>query len=53
MVRVWVEDDHTLRARLTQTLDLAHRDETVAVASSVEEIVATVRAWLDAFVSGR
>jgi hypothetical protein len=52
VVRVWVESNgsHALRARITQTLDLESRDESVMVVSSVDEVVAAVRAWLDAFL---
>lgn len=52
VVRAWVEPDgeRGLRARITQTLDLAGRDESVTVVSSAEEVLAAVRTWLDAFL---
>jgi hypothetical protein len=54
IVRVWIEGDREsgMRARITRTLDLSTRDEVVTTTTSVEEIVATVHAWLDSFVGG-
>jgi hypothetical protein len=50
VVRIWVEgSDRSLRARLTQTLDLATREETSHVAATTEDIVALVREWIAAF----
>jgi hypothetical protein len=57
VVRVWIEGDAVtgLRARITAS-DLssggAAREETVAVAASIEEIVSEVGRWLEAFVAG-
>ena len=55
VVRAWVEDfpEGTLRARITQTLDIALPGEVVTVTSSVDELCAAVRAWLEAFLDGR
>lgn len=52
IVRAWVEADsgRGLRARITQTLDLETREESVTLASSVDEVVAAVRVWLDALL---
>jgi hypothetical protein len=54
VVRVWIESDpeSELRARITQTLDIANGEDRVTTASSIEEIDATVRAWLEEFVAG-
>jgi hypothetical protein len=53
VVRVWLERglDTQLRARITQTFDIAGEDELVIAASSVEEVYGTVRQWLDDFVA--
>lgn len=52
VVRAWLEDasNLALRARITQTLDIAAQDELIIVASSTEDVCDAVRAWLDAFV---
>jgi hypothetical protein len=39
-------------ATITTTLDLAMRQEAQTTARSVDEIVAVVRGWIDAFVAG-
>jgi hypothetical protein len=52
VVRVWVANDASARARITATDDLSSEVQTVSTASGVEEIVATVRAWLERFVLG-
>jgi hypothetical protein len=49
-VRVWVEGDAPPRARLTATDDLAAPAQEEFAASGVDEIVATVRGWLERFV---
>ena len=53
IVRIWIEDGTApgLRARLTATLDVSAPGQTVSAASSSDEILATVQAWLDAFLS--
>jgi hypothetical protein len=53
VVRAWVESDDGggLRARITQVLDLESGDESVTVVASVDEVVAAVRAWLEAFLA--
>jgi hypothetical protein len=52
IVRVWLEAGHAaqLRARITRTFDIALDEPEVIVTSSVEEVHATVRRWLDDFV---
>jgi hypothetical protein len=52
VVRVWLEPghEHGLRARITAT-DLATSREMTALAASIDEIVAIVRAWIDSFVT--
>lgn len=51
VVRIWVEGpNRSLRARLTQTLDLSTREQTSSAAASTEEVLAIVREWVSAFV---
>jgi hypothetical protein len=58
LVRVWLESDggQAFRGRLTAvdtTPGLrAGEEATVAVASSTDEVVDAVRAWLDGFLGG-
>jgi hypothetical protein len=58
LVRVWLEGDDTeaFRGRLTavdtSTGPRAGEEATVAVASSPEEVIEAVRAWLDGFLGG-
>jgi hypothetical protein len=54
VVRAWLEDtsETALRARVTQTLDIAAQDVVVIIASSSDDVCDAVRAWLDAFVEG-
>ena len=52
IVRIWIEgSDGTLRARLTETLDVTAREDTTRVASTLEEIVDIVSTWVDGFVT--
>jgi hypothetical protein len=52
VVRVWIErSDGSLRARLTETLDLTTHEETSCAASSAEEIVEIVSRWVQAFAA--
>jgi hypothetical protein len=53
VIRVWLEQRATaaLRARITRTVDLAARNESVTVAGTADEICAQVRSWLDDFLS--
>jgi len=54
VVRVWVEvgSPSGVRARITETSDLEEGERSSTVAGSVEEIVAIVSEWLDAFAAG-
>ena len=54
VIRVWLEDgvaDAALRARLTQTLDVANPQEHETAAASEQEILATVESWLRDFLA--
>ena len=55
IIRVWIEPgaDDQLRARLTESRDLASRDQTTHAAGTVEEIVERVRSWAEDFVEAR
>ncbi len=52
IVRLWTEagDEPSLRARLTESSDLAASDQTTHAASTVDEIVELVRVWAQQFV---
>jgi hypothetical protein len=54
VIRVWLEDASTPvpRARITATTDLASTEHVVDAAEGVDEILAAVRSWLDAFLAG-
>ena len=53
VIRAWLEEEEGvpggLRARITETLDVAAPSPVEAVAASEEQIVAIVVAWLRAF----
>jgi hypothetical protein len=53
VIRLWAEGDQPggLRARLIQVLDARSREQTVATATSVDDICAAVRAWVEAFAA--
>ena len=53
VIRAWFEPGAGggLRARLTGTLDVETREETVTVASSAHGVATAVLEWLDAFVA--
>lgn len=52
VVRVWIDSsDGAFRARLTHTRDLSDREQSSDVAGNPDQVVAAVRAWLDAFVA--
>jgi hypothetical protein len=53
VVRAWVEGGTPagLRARITQSRDLTNTEQLVTTAATVEDILAAVRAWLDALLS--
>jgi hypothetical protein len=52
VIRLWVEKGRVagLRARISRTVDVAARDETVTTATSFAEIYAQVRSWLHDFL---
>lgn len=51
VVRIWTEgSEEHIHARLTGRLDLDVSEEVVSTAGSVDQIVAIVRRWGDAFV---
>ena len=54
IVRVWTESHELpgLRARITQSVDVLEPGETVSTASTIEDVLSTVRNWLEEFVSG-
>lgn len=55
VVRVWVEagpcDSVELRARITRTLDLTAGPELVTAAATTDQVYATVREWLEAYLA--
>jgi hypothetical protein len=56
VIRVWTEGDAeagSLRARITQTVDVSAPESAEKVAASPEEITSIVQEWLHAFVAGR
>jgi hypothetical protein len=54
VIRLWVEKGRAaeVRARITRTVDLAARDETVTTVTSVAEICTQVRTWVHEFLPG-
>lgn len=53
IVRLWVEPAAQVgfRARITHTLDSTGREQQVATTATAEEVYATVRAWVEDFVT--
>jgi hypothetical protein len=53
VIRAWFEAGAGggLRARITGTLDIESREETVVVASSAHGVATAVLEWVDAFVA--
>jgi len=53
IVRIWIEREHenALRARLTESNDLASREQVSHSAASVDEIVDLVRTWAERFAT--
>ena len=49
VLRVWCEDDETLRARITHTVDVVSETRTNVAAVGVNDICEVVRAWLQLF----
>jgi len=54
VLRAWLEGGagHQLRARITESRDLADLEQLVTTTTSVDEIVSTVQNWLSALVGG-
>jgi hypothetical protein len=53
VLRVWVEGDGNLRARITCSPDLSPERESVVAAASVKEIVGIVRDFLASYLASR
>lgn len=53
IVRLWIERDSLegFRARITQTMDSANPEQTMASAATPEGIYAIVRTWVEGFVN--
>jgi hypothetical protein len=54
IVRVWLEGDSgsdALRARITQTVDLLEGAAVVTAAATTDDVYATVRDWLEAYLA--
>ena len=53
IVRIWREPHSStgFRARIIQTLDLSAPEEDVSAADTAEDVCASVRRWIEAFVS--
>ena len=49
IVRIWNEGPGPVRARITHTLDLKHRDTIVTEAAGQEQVLAIAREWIEAF----
>jgi hypothetical protein len=52
VLRVWCEDDETLRARIMHTLDVVSETRTNVAAAGVDDICGVVRSWLELFERG-
>jgi len=52
-VRLWIEGNahDGFRARITQTLDSAGTERTVAMAATPERVSTVVQKWVDDFVN--
>lgn len=53
VVRAWVEGGTQagLRARITQSRDLTSSEQIMTTTATVEEIIDTVRVWLESLLS--
>jgi hypothetical protein len=49
VLRIWAEDDQTVRARIASTTDLDAGVPVTVVADSVDDIAVRVSAFLEAF----
>jgi hypothetical protein len=52
VLRVWREEDETLRARITHTLDLLSETQTSSAVVGVDDICQAVRSWLEVVARG-
>jgi hypothetical protein len=54
LVRLWVEGDPAtdLRARITRTADIQDGAGVTTIAGTAEEVLATVRDWLEDMTNG-
>jgi hypothetical protein len=54
VIRAWSEalPERSLRARITQTLDISTGTSVQTAAGTEEQILATVRTWLQEFTGG-
>ena len=52
LVRVWLEDESLLRARIAETAELINGRETITVVGSAAEVERRLRGWLTAFTDG-
>jgi hypothetical protein len=52
ILRLWIEADASegFRARITQKLDSTEPEQAMATAADPEDIYASVRTWVEAFV---
>jgi hypothetical protein len=52
-MRVWVRtgDPATLRAHISQSLEVAARDYQIGVVEGLDAIVTSVREWVDAYLA--
>jgi hypothetical protein len=50
LMRVWIEDG-SVRARITETLDLTGREQTTLAVAGNDEIEARLHSWLQAFTA--
>lgn len=52
LIRVWLEEEPpTLRARIIQRSDAAGPDQTLTIATTVEDVNAAVTWWLRTFLA--
>jgi hypothetical protein len=51
LVRVWLENDSLLRARITEVLDLVDGAETITVTGRIDDIEGRLGDWLRAFTN--
>jgi hypothetical protein len=52
IVRAWIEPNagRAFRARITRTLDVASREESVTAAATPEDVTRVLNEWLEAFL---